>query len=230
MWRASLRITTVQIPHRLSRRWAVWTSTAGYVPSVSGQTTFSRWLSDWWLIVRRDRLVIDYQTWQIGDWLSDVTDWWLIIKHDRLVIDCQTWQISDWLSVMTDWWLIVRPGMTDCHDWCLVWYVLNDWRYMVWLVTLSCGRIQDEGRRTRQRQSTVANSGTRNLLSHGMGTFHWFLVLGKLKKKKKKKKHFDGLSPTYFKTPPLPPLNVDYVFFSPLFYRSFSIFRHIFLH
>ena len=28
--------------------------------------------------------------------------------------------------------------------------------------------------------------------------------------------------------PPAPPPNVDYVFFSPLFYRSFPIFRHIF--
>ena len=42
-------------------------------------------------------------------------------------------------------------------------------------------------------------------------------------------KKMDGLSPTYLKPPPPPPsLKMDYVFFSPLFYRSFPNFRHNF--
>ena len=50
-------------------------------------------------------------------------------------------------------------------------------------------------------------------------------------KKQKNKKHLDGFSPTHLKTPPpphAPPPKVDYVFFSPLFYHSFPIFRHNF--
>ena len=47
---------------------------------------------------------------------------------------------------------------------------------------------------------------------------------------KKKKKKLDGLSPTYLKPPPppAPPKNGLCFFFSPLFYRSFPIFRHNF--
>ena len=51
------------------------------------------------------------------------------------------------------------------------------------------------------------------------------VVLGKLKKTKK---HLDGLSPTYLKPPPPTPPKNGLCFFSPLFYRSFPIFRHNF--